>query len=53
MATDFLRGVGMWISLTLDVAPGLILSFSQVMVTVALFTLLRNLPGPDSWLAPH
>ena len=35
MATDFLRGIGLWVGLTLDVAPGLILSFSQVMVLIA------------------
>jgi hypothetical protein len=34
-ATDLLRGVGLWANLTLDTAPGLILSFSQVMVLVA------------------
>jgi hypothetical protein len=36
MATDFLRGIGLWASMTLDVAPGLILSFSQVMVLIAI-----------------
>jgi hypothetical protein len=35
-ATDLLRGVGLWTNLTLDTAPGLILSFSQVMVLVAI-----------------
>jgi hypothetical protein len=34
-AADLLRGVGIWVSLTLDTLPGLILSFSQVMVLVA------------------
>jgi len=24
-----------------------------VLVTVVLFMVLRNLPGPDRWLAPH
>src|SRR5262249_10546424 len=36
LATDFLRGIGLWASMTLDVAPGLILSFSQVMVLIAI-----------------
>jgi hypothetical protein len=35
-ATDLLRGVGLWISHTLDTLPGLVLSFSQVMVLVAI-----------------
>lgn len=35
-ATDFLRGVGLWTAHTIDTAPGLILSFSQVMVLVAI-----------------
>jgi ABC-type transport system involved in multi-copper enzyme maturation permease subunit len=34
--TDFLRGVGLWTSVMLDTAPGLVLSFSQVMVLVAI-----------------
>jgi ABC-type transport system involved in multi-copper enzyme maturation permease subunit len=36
VTTDLLRGVGLWTHLTLDIAPGLILGFSQVMVLVAL-----------------
>jgi hypothetical protein len=35
-ATDLLRGLGLWTHLTLDIAPGLILGFSQVMVLVAI-----------------
>ncbi len=35
-AADFLRGTGMWTSLTLDTLPGLVLIFSQVMVLVAI-----------------
>lgn len=35
-ATDFLRGAGLWTAHTIDTAPGLILSFSQVMVLVAI-----------------
>jgi hypothetical protein len=33
---SLMRGVGLWTHLTLDVAPGLILGFSQVMVLVAI-----------------
>jgi hypothetical protein len=36
VTTDLLRGLGLWTYLTLDVAPGLILGFSQVMVLVAI-----------------
>jgi hypothetical protein len=36
VTTDLLRGLGLWTYLTLDVAPGLILYFSQVMVLVAI-----------------
>jgi hypothetical protein len=36
VATDLLRGVGLWTHLTLDIAPGLILGFAQVMVLVAI-----------------
>lgn len=36
VATDLLRGVGLWTHLTLDIAPGLILGFSQVMVLIAI-----------------
>ncbi|HTU22811.1 MAG TPA: ABC transporter permease subunit [Gemmataceae bacterium] len=36
VTTDLLRGIGLWTHLTLDVAPGLILGFSQVMVLVAI-----------------
>jgi len=35
-AADFLRGTGMWASVTLDTLPGLVLIFSQVMVLVAI-----------------
>ena len=36
VTTDLLRGLGLWTHLTLDIAPGLILGFSQVMVLVAI-----------------
>ncbi len=36
VTTDLLRGLGLWTNLTLDVAPGLILGFSQVMVLIAI-----------------
>jgi hypothetical protein len=36
VTTDLLRGIGLWTHLTLDIAPGLILGFSQVMVLVAI-----------------
>jgi ABC-type transport system involved in multi-copper enzyme maturation permease subunit len=35
-ATDFLRGSGMWFEHVLDTLPGLVLSYSQVMVLVAI-----------------
>ncbi len=35
-ATDFLRGAGMWFEHVLDTSPGLVLSFSQVMVLIAI-----------------
>jgi hypothetical protein len=35
-STDFLRGVGQWLAHSLDTLPGLVLSFSQVLVLVAL-----------------
>jgi hypothetical protein len=35
-ANDLLRGVSLWVGHTLDTLPGLILSFSQVMVLVAI-----------------
>ncbi len=35
-SNDLLRGVGLWVSHTLDTLPGLVLSFSQVMVLVAI-----------------
>jgi hypothetical protein len=35
-AADFVRGAGRWFDLTLDTLPGLVLSFSQVMVLVAI-----------------
>jgi|SRR5579884_1162289 len=34
--TDVLRGIGLWTHLMLDIAPGLILGFSQMMVLVAI-----------------
>lgn len=34
--TDLLRGVGLWTHLMIDIAPGLILGFSQVMVLIAI-----------------
>jgi hypothetical protein len=36
VTTDLLRGIGLWTHLTLDVAPGLILGFSQSMVLIAI-----------------
>jgi ABC-type transport system involved in multi-copper enzyme maturation permease subunit len=45
VATDFLRGVGLWTHLTLDTAPGLILGFAQVMVLIAIaVTLATRVP---------
>jgi hypothetical protein len=35
-ATDFLRGIGQWLAHTFDTMPGLVLTFSQVMVLVAI-----------------
>jgi hypothetical protein len=44
-ATDFLRGVGLWIDHTLDTAPGLVLGFSQVMVLISIaVTLATRVP---------
>lgn len=34
--TDLLRGIGLWTHLLLDIAPGLILGFSQMMVLIAI-----------------
>jgi len=34
--TDLLRGIGLWTHLMLDIAPGLVLGFSQMMVLVAI-----------------
>jgi hypothetical protein len=34
--TDLLRGIGLWTHLMLDIAPGLILGFSQAMVLIAI-----------------
>ncbi len=34
--SDVLRGIGLWTHLMLDIAPGLILGFSQMMVLVAI-----------------
>lgn len=36
VTTDLLNGLGLWTHLTLDIAPGLILGFSQVMVLIAI-----------------
>jgi hypothetical protein len=36
VTNDFLRGVGIWTTHTLDTLPGLVLSFSQVMVLVSI-----------------
>jgi hypothetical protein len=45
VATDFLRGIGLWTHLTLDTAPGLILGFAQVMVLIAIaVTLATRVP---------
>jgi hypothetical protein len=34
--TDLLRGIGLWTHLMLDISPGLVLGFSQMMVLVAI-----------------
>jgi hypothetical protein len=39
---DFVRGIGMWCQHTLDTLPGLVLSFSQVMVLVAIAATLAT-----------
>jgi hypothetical protein len=39
---DFVRGIGMWGQHTLDTLPGLVLSFSQVMVLVAVAATLAT-----------
>ncbi len=36
VVTDVLRGIGLWTHLMLDIAPGLVLGFSQVMVLIAI-----------------
>jgi ABC-2 family transporter protein len=42
---DFVRGIGLWTQHTLDTLPGLVLSFSQVMVLVAIaVTLATRVP---------
>jgi ABC-type Na+ efflux pump permease subunit len=42
---DFVRGIGLWVQHTLDTLPGLVLSFSQVMVLVAIaVTLATRVP---------
>jgi hypothetical protein len=41
-ATDFLRGIGQWLAHTFDTLPGLVLTFSQVMVLVALAVALAT-----------
>jgi len=44
-ATDLLRGIGLWTHLMLDIAPGLVLGFSQMMVLVAIaVSLATRLP---------
>jgi hypothetical protein len=44
-ASDLLRGVSLWVGHTLDTLPGLVLSFSQVMVLVAIaVSLATRLP---------
>jgi hypothetical protein len=40
--TDFLRGCGQWLAHSLDTLPGLVLTFSQVMVLVALAVALAT-----------
>ncbi len=45
VATDFLRGVGLWTHLTLDTWPGLVLGFAQVMVLISIaVTLATRVP---------
>jgi ABC-type transport system involved in multi-copper enzyme maturation permease subunit len=45
VATDFLRGIGLWTHLTLDTWPGLVLGFAQVMVLIAIaVTLATRVP---------
>jgi hypothetical protein len=41
-STDFLRGCGQWAAHTFDTMPGLILSFAQVMVLVAIAVALAT-----------
>jgi ABC-type transport system involved in multi-copper enzyme maturation permease subunit len=41
-ASDLLRGVGLWTSLTLETLPGLVLSFCRVMVLVAIAVALAT-----------
>jgi hypothetical protein len=41
-SADLLRGVGLWASHTLDTLPGLVLSFAQVMVLVAVAVALAT-----------
>jgi hypothetical protein len=41
-ANDFLRGIGMWTSHTLDTLPALLLSFCQVMVLVSIAVALAT-----------
>jgi ABC-type transport system involved in multi-copper enzyme maturation permease subunit len=44
-AADFLRGIGLWIQHTFETLPGLVLSFSQVMVLVSIaVTLATRVP---------
>jgi hypothetical protein len=41
-ATDFLRGIGQWTAHALDILPGLVLGFSQVMVLIAVAVALAT-----------
>jgi|GEM_PF-179515 hypothetical protein len=41
-STDLLRGIGLWTHLLLDIAPGLILGFSQSMVLIAIAVALAT-----------
>jgi hypothetical protein len=40
--TELLRGIGLWTHLMFDIAPGLILGFSQVMVLIAIAVALAT-----------
>jgi hypothetical protein len=44
-STDLLRGIGLWTHLMIDIAPGLVLGFSQSMVLIAIaVSLATRLP---------